>query len=158
FDHIGALSDLKSANPAAPLYVPRAEAEWLERPTLNLSYFFGVTMTGPKPEHLVDDGQIISASGLTLKAIVVPGHSPGGTAYFIEDGSGPPHLFCGDILFASGIGRTDLPGGAGEDVLIEGIQTRLFKLPPETVVHPGHGPETTIGVERDENPLCGLRT
>jgi len=158
FDHIGALSDLKNANPSAPLYVPRLEAEWLERPTLNLSYFFGASMTGPRPEHLVDDGNEIAVAELTFKAIAVPGHSPGGTAYLVEEAGSPPHLFCGDILFAGGIGRTDLPGGAGEDVLIEGIRARLFTLPDDTVVHPGHGPETTIGRERQSNPFCALRT
>lgn len=156
-DHIAALTPMKALYPKAPLYVPEAEVEWLQRPTLNLSYFYGTPVTGPKPDALVRDGDVIDAAGLKLRAIHVPGHSPGGTAFFVEaDDGGPPHLFCGDILFSSGIGRTDLPGGAGEDVLIEGIRSKLFILPENTIVHPGHGPETTIGDEKESNPYCGL--
>lgn len=156
-DHIGALTPMKALYPNAPIYCPEAEVEWLQRPTLNLSYFYGVSITGPKPEHIVRDGDVIDIAGLQLRAIHVPGHSPGGTAYFVNPGDGsPPHLFCGDILFKSGIGRTDLPGGAGEEVLIEGIQAKLFILPDEAIVHPGHGPDTTIGAEKESNPFCGL--
>ena len=155
-DHIGALTPLKEIYKDAPLYVPEAEIEWLERPTLNLSYFYGVSITGPKPEHSVRDGDVIKAAGLNLRAIHVPGHSPGGTAYFVEAAGDVPHLFCGDILFAGSIGRTDLPGGEGEDVLIEGIREKLFVLPEQTIVHPGHGLETTILEEKEMNPFCGL--
>jgi glyoxylase-like metal-dependent hydrolase (beta-lactamase superfamily II) len=156
-DHIGALTPLKALYPATPIYCPSAEVEWLQRPTLNLSYFYGVSITAPRPERLVNDGDVIEAAGLTLKAIHVPGHSPGGTAYFVEDDAGsPPHLFCGDILFAGGIGRTDLPGGEGEHLLVGGIQEKLFRLPENTIVHPGHGPDTTIGTEKESNPYCGL--
>ncbi len=154
-DHIGALTPMKAAYPDAPLYCPKDEEEWLQRPTLNLSYFFGVSITGPKPEHLVKHGDIVDAGGLKLRAIHVPGHSPGGTAYFVEE-AGERHLVCGDILFASGIGRTDLPGGAGEDVLIEGIREKLFVLPDDTVIYPGHGPTSTIGEEKESNPFCGV--
>jgi hydroxyacylglutathione hydrolase len=155
-DHIGGLETLKLRYPAAPLYVPEAEEEWLQRPTLNLSYFFGAPIMAPKADHLIKHDDKISMAGMDFRAIHVPGHSPGGTAFFIEQPDGPPHLFCGDILFASGIGRTDLPGGEGEDVLIDGIRNKLFLLPDETIVHPGHGPETTIGYEREDNPFCGL--
>jgi len=156
-DHIGALTPLKTLYPDAPLYVPIEEKEWLERPTLNLSYFFGQPVTGPKPDHLIQDGDLIKAGGLSFKAIHVPGHSPGGTAFFVEQ-DGVRHLFGGDILFASGIGRTDLPGGAGEDVLIEGIRSKIFVLPGDTVIHPGHGPETTVGEEKTGNPYCRVRS
>ena len=155
-DHIAALSPMKAIYPGAPLYVPEAEKEWLKRPTLNLSYFYGISVTGPEPDHLVKDGQVINVADITLRAIHVPGHSPGGTAYFVEQNGAPPHLFCGDILFAGGIGRTDLPGGDGENVLIMGIQNKLFTLPDNTIVHPGHGPETTIGYEKENNPFCGM--
>lgn len=155
-DHIGALTPLKTRYPDAPLYVPAEEAEWLERPTLNLSYFYGQPVTGPKPDHLTNDGDVIEAGGLSIRVIHVPGHSPGGTGFFVED-AGVRHLFGGDILFANGIGRTDLPGGAGEDVLIDGIRRKLFILPEDTIVHPGHGPETTIGDEKKTNPYCRVR-
>jgi len=153
-DHIAALTPLKQIYSDAPLYCPEAEVEWLQRPTLNLSFFYGYSVTGPVPEHQVKDGDIIRAAGLELRAIHVPGHSPGGTAYFVEDGK-TPHLFCGDILFAGSIGRTDLPGGEGEELLVGGIREKLFVLPEETIIHPGHGAESTIGEEREFNPYCG---
>ncbi len=85
--------------------------------------------------------------------IAVPGHSPGHVAYHAGG-----HLFSGDVLFAGGVGRTDLPGGDWE-TLIASIETLLDRYPPETVVHPGHGPDTTLGAELRGNPfLAELRT
>lgn len=157
-DHIGALSALKTAFPAAPIYCPEEEVEWLERPTLNLSYFFGHSITAPKPEFVVRHDETLNLCGITFKTILVPGHSPGSTAYFIEkNGTDRPFLFCGDILFAGSIGRTDLPGSTGEEVLVEGIREKLFPLPEDTIVFPGHGEATTIGDEKESNPLCGSR-
>ncbi|MCZ7644719.1 MAG: MBL fold metallo-hydrolase [Planctomycetota bacterium] len=156
-DHIGALTELKAAHPGVPLYVPEAELHWLKKPLLNLSYFVGGNVTAPDADHPVRDGDVLDLGFATLRAIHVPGHSPGGTAYYVEDASGePPHLFCGDILFQNGIGRTDLPGGGGMDELVAGIREKLFVLPDNTVCHPGHGPETTIGDEKAFNPFCGL--
>lgn len=156
-DHIGAIRDLKAAFPDVPVYCPREEEAWLAKPTLDLSYFMGQSVTAPPPEELVDDGDELKLAGLVLKAILVPGHSPGGTAYFVEDGDGrAPHLFDGDILFAQGIGRTDLPGCSSHEALVAGIRERLFTLPDETIVHPGHNEETTIGDEKRLNPFCGL--
>lgn len=154
-DHIGALTAMKAMFPAAPVYVPEDEKDWLSRPLLNLSYFVGGSVTGPKPDHLVADGDDLNLAGLALKAYHVPGHSPGGTAYFVQGHDGErPRLYCGDILFQASIGRTDLPGGAGADVLVAGIREKLFALPDATIVHPGHGPETTIGDEKEFNPYC----
>ena len=152
-DHIGALADLKKEFPLAPIWVPEDEAEWLTRPTLNLSYFYGFPITAPRAEKIIRDGDTIEAAGLSFKAIHVPGHSPGGTAFYLERPDEKPALYCGDILFKSGIGRTDLPGGAGEDVLVAGIREKLFVLPGHTIVYPGHGETTTIGDEQRSNPF-----
>jgi glyoxylase-like metal-dependent hydrolase (beta-lactamase superfamily II) len=158
-DHIGALSDLKKAFPAVPIVVPVAEAGYLANPTRNLSYFIGGSITAPEADRPVQPGEELELVGLKLKAICCPGHSVGGTAYFVEDpGGGAPQLFCGDILFAGGIGRGDLPGGEGEQVLVENIRKILFPLPNDTVVHPGHGPGTTLGQEKAFNPFCGKGT
>ncbi len=157
-DHIGALTFLKEKFPKAPLYVPKDEEEWLTRPTMNLSYFYGTPITAPPADKLVSDGDGVAAAGLSFTAIHVPGHSPGGTAYYYGTRGDKPHLFCGDILFQGSIGRTDLPGGEGEDVLIEGIRSKLFTLSPDTIVHPGHGPDTTIGAEKATNPFCRMRS
>ncbi|HMT67829.1 MAG TPA: MBL fold metallo-hydrolase, partial [Bacteroidales bacterium] len=89
------------------------------------------------------------AAGVTLTVIAVPGHSPGGVAFYSEADA---VVFTGDALFAGSIGRSDLPGGDHEQ-LIENIRERLFVLPPDTVVYPGHGPETTIREEMKHNPF-----
>lgn len=114
------------------------------------SLMFGLTMEAPPdPEGYLTDGQEVSAAGVALKVIAVPGHSPGGIAFYSEaDGI----VFTGDALFAGSIGRSDLPGGDHEQ-LVENIRERLFSLPPDTVVYPGHGPETTIREETENNPF-----
>jgi glyoxylase-like metal-dependent hydrolase (beta-lactamase superfamily II) len=155
FDHLGAVAEVKSAFPGASLCVHRAEAEWLKNPTRNLGFFFNLPATAPAPERLLDGGETPAFAGLELRTIHVPGHSPGGTAYYLEDPE-TPRLFSGDLLFQGGIGRTDFPGSAGEAALIAGIREKLFILPDNTVVHPGHGPETTIGEEKRGNPFCGF--
>lgn len=111
---------------------------------------FGLTMEEPpEPERELTDGEMITAAGLTMEVIAVPGHSPGGVAFYIRDHSA---LFTGDALFAGSIGRSDLPGGNHEQ-LLENISSRLFVLPPDTAVYPGHGPATTIGEEIRSNPF-----
>ena len=89
-------------------------------------------------------------SGNSYTAIPLPGHSPGGTGYLFSEG-GETLLFAGDTLFAGSVGRTDLWGG-DFDILVKSIRERLFTLPPETPVRPGHGEGTTIGREIAENP------
>ncbi len=114
------------------------------------SLMFGLTMEEPpEPDGYLADGEIITAAGLELKVIAVPGHSPGGISFYSESDS---IVFTGDALFAGSIGRSDLPGGDHEQ-LMENIRERLFTLPPDTVVYPGHGPETTIGEEMEHNPF-----
>lgn len=114
------------------------------------SLMFGLSMeTPPEPEAYLADGEVITAAGLTLKVITVPGHSPGGIALYSEADS---VVFTGDALFAGSIGRSDLPGGDHEQ-LIENIRQRLFTLPPDTIVYPGHGPETTVREETEHNPF-----
>jgi glyoxylase-like metal-dependent hydrolase (beta-lactamase superfamily II) len=111
---------------------------------------FGLNMEPPPdPAGFLTDGQEIMAAGVNLKVIAVPGHSPGGIALWSEaDGV----VFTGDALFAGSVGRSDLPGGDHEQ-LIENIREQLFTMPPETVVYPGHGPETTIRQEVETNPF-----
>lgn len=100
-------------------------------------------------DRKLNDGDIISIGEGRLKVITVPGHSKGSIALHDEaDG----FLISGDTLFAGGVGRTDLPGGSSKE-LMESIHTKLFKLPKDTVVYPGHGPATTIGHEMHSNPF-----
>ncbi len=107
---------------------------------------FGLTMDDPPvPSGLINDGQSVSFGTVNLKALHVPGHSPGSLAFYSEEDK---VVFTGDALFAGSIGRTDLPGGNFE-VLLNSIRTKLFVLPPATIVYPGHGESTTIGNENE---------
>lgn len=111
--------------------------------------FFGLKMEEPpEPVGFIEDGQIIFFGSVKIKALHVPGHSPGSLAFYIEKEG---IVFTGDALFANSIGRTDLPGG-DYDTLINSISTKLFTLPSETIVYPGHYGSTTIGDEIKTNP------
>lgn len=102
-------------------------------------------------EYLADETEV--AFGATsLQVLFVPGHAPGHVAFYDASGG---QLIGGDVLFRQSIGRTDLPGG-NYSTLISSIHTRLFVLPDEVEVHPGHGDSTTIGYEKKYNPFCGL--
>ena len=101
-------------------------------------------------EYLEDNGTI-PLGNHSLKSILIPGHSPGSLAFYSREGG---FVITGDALFQGSIGRTDLPGG-DYDTLISSIMNRLLVLPPETIVHPGHGPSTTVGREIAENPFLG---
>jgi hydroxyacylglutathione hydrolase len=125
------------------------EEEMNRRICVQHAMLFGLTMDAPpKPSGLINDGQSVSFGTVNLKALHVPGHSPGSLAFYSEENK---VVFTGDALFEGGIGRTDLPGG-NYDVLLNSIRTRLFVLPPATIVYPGHGESTTIGDEMKFNP------
>ena len=151
-DHIGALSEVKARFPAAPVVVHEAEREWLSRPMLNLSMMMGEQITGPEPDRNLVDGDVIELGAIRLSTLHVPGHSPGSVAFYASPDDGGPLLVAGDALFAGGIGRTDFPGGSFEQ-LADGIRQKLYTLPDETPVYPGHGPATTIGAEKRSNPF-----
>ncbi len=111
--------------------------------------FFGLKMdTPPEPAGFIEDGQIVSFGKVILKALHVPGHSPGSLAFYCEKEG---VVFTGDALFAGSIGRTDLPGG-DYGSLIKCIKEKLFTLPENTVVYPGHYGSTTIGEAIKTNP------
>jgi glyoxylase-like metal-dependent hydrolase (beta-lactamase superfamily II) len=111
---------------------------------------FGLTMENPPdPANFISDNQIITFGTTELKALHVPGHTSGSLAFYSEKNN---CVFTGDALFAGSIGRTDLEGG-DYDTLIQSIKSKLFVLPPLTVVYPGHGRETTIEREMKSNPF-----
>lgn len=151
-DHIGAIEAVKARFPDAPLAVPEAERAWLSSPLLNLSQMLATPIHAPDPDRLIADGDEVAAGAVRMRAIHVPGHSPGGTAFYAAAEDGGPVLVAGDILFAGGVGRTDFPGGSFEQ-LADGIRAKLYTLPDETLVYPGHGPPTTIGEEKRTNPF-----
>ena len=100
----------------------------------------------PPPDRELAHGDELSVGDCAFSVLHVPGHSPGGVSFH-----GGGVVFCGDALFAGSIGRSDLPGGEMQ-TLLDSIRQQLLSLPDETVVYPGHGPETTIGTERATNP------
>ena len=149
FDHLGGVADLAEGT-GAPVYMPAGERERLER----YGDFAPVGMPGRSytPDHLLDGGETIEAAGITFECVAIPGHSPAHVAFF-ADGC----LFSGDLLFAGSIGRVDLPG-ADWDTLIASVKTLNERFPADTVVYPGHGPKTTLGIELERNPfLAELR-
>jgi glyoxylase-like metal-dependent hydrolase (beta-lactamase superfamily II) len=110
---------------------------------------FGLTMDNPpEPAGFISDNQVITFGTTDLVALHVPGHTAGSLAFYSEKNS---CVFAGDALFAGSIGRTDLPGGDFNTLIIS-IKNKLFVLPPETVVYSGHGHETTIEREMNSNP------
>ncbi|PZE20700.1 MBL fold metallo-hydrolase [Paenibacillus xerothermodurans] len=148
FDHIGGVDEIRKLK-NCPVYLHDAEADWLTTAKLNGSTEYpelgGPIETEPA-EYGLDEGQVLKLLGHEIKVFHTPGHSPGSVSFLLGS-----HLFGGDVLFRLSVGRTDLKGGSRE-VLLESIHGKLFKLPDETVVYPGHGPKTTIGYEREHNP------
>lgn len=115
----------------------------------------------PEPaiaDHRINDGQKLSLGSLDFHILHTPGHTLGGCCLLVKIEDGPDHLFAGDTLFAGSVGRTDLPDTGGDfDVLSRSIKTKLWPLDDETIVYPGHGPLTTIGREKQDNPFVGSR-
>jgi glyoxylase-like metal-dependent hydrolase (beta-lactamase superfamily II) len=144
WDHLGGVADLAEAS-GAPVYMAAVEREALER----IGDFTpaGVRLRPYTPDVLLDGGETFELAGTSFDVLSVPGHSPAHLAYHAEG-----CLFSGDVLFAGSVGRTDLPL-ADWDTLVASIRLLADRLPPETVVYPGHGPETTLGRELERNPF-----
>lgn len=149
-DHIAGNRMMKRESPDAPLIIGAGDAPMLTDAVLNLSAPFGMPLTSPKADRLVREGEVLSLAGLELEVREIPGHSPGHVV-FVTRGLAPVRVFGGDVLFRGSIGRFDFPAGDGE-ALLAGIRSKLFSLPDDTVVYPGHGPATTVGHERRTNP------
>ena len=148
-DHVGALKAVKEAS-GAEMAIHADDAKSLRglRGFLQSVLVPGLSYpVPPPPERLLQDGDSLDVSDLCFKVLHTPGHTPGGICLL-----GEGVVFSGDTLFNYGIGRTDLPGGSYHR-LMESIRTRLLVLPDNTVVYPGHGPETTVGAERAGNPF-----
>jgi hydroxyacylglutathione hydrolase len=152
-DHIAGNAALKERFPEAPLLIGAGDAAMLTDPKLNLSGAYGFDLVSPPADALLHEGETYEAAGMSFEIREIPGHSPGHIVFIYRAGD-LIHVFGGDVLFAGSIGRTDFPGGSFPQ-LKSGIQKKLFTLPPETVVLPGHGPATTIGEEYENNPFVG---
>jgi hydroxyacylglutathione hydrolase len=108
--------------------------------------------TEAEPDGFLKENDVVQFGNQSLKVLFVPGHAPGHVAFYDEVNQ---IVIGGDVLFYNSIGRTDLPGG-NYDQLIDSIHRKLFTLPDDVTVYPGHGPETTIGIEKKTNPFCAL--
>lgn len=144
-DHIAANRPLKEAT-GAQIAIHREDAQWLVTDQGDYARMLGVLSPGPAADILLDEGDEVAFGNEGLQVIHTPGHSLGGIS-LVGDGL----VFCGDTLFAMGVGRVDLPGGSWE-TLMHSIKTQLFTMPDDTTIHTGHGPPTTIGREKRFNP------
>jgi glyoxylase-like metal-dependent hydrolase (beta-lactamase superfamily II) len=148
FDHVGGLREVKEAT-QAPIYVHPEAEDLLSKASMSAA-FFGLKMPSPPPpdEHL-QEGMKISVGDLVLEVMYTPGHAPGHVSFYLPEFN---ILFDGDVLFRGGIGRTDFEGG-DYDTLLDTIKSKFLTLADETRVFSGHGPVTTIGEERLQNPF-----
>jgi hydroxyacylglutathione hydrolase len=153
-DHIGGNEALKAAYPEAPLIIGTHDEPLLSDPNTNLSALFGMPVVSPPADRLVLEGDALELAGIALEVREIPGHSPGHIVFVHR--AAPVVVFGGDVLFRGGVGRTDLPGGSFAQ-LVDGIHAKLFTLPDDTIVYPGHGPVTTTGFEKRTNPFVGSR-
>ena len=159
FDHIWGLEALRDAANAAAesdgldavkAYASVDERDVLKNPHLNVSDQVGRPCS-TYADVYVKDGEEITIAGITCKVITTPGHTQGGCCYYFEEAG---LLVSGDTLFQESVGRTDFPTGS-MGTLVRSIKDKLFVLPEETKVYPGHGDSTTIGYEKKYNPFCG---
>jgi hydroxyacylglutathione hydrolase len=153
-DHIAGNGAMKRRWPEAPLVIGENETAKLSDPRLNLSADYGAGFTSPPADATVCDGEIYRAAGFDLLVREIPGHSSGHVVFIWQSGS-PQVVFGGDVLFAGSVGRTDEKVGGSFEQLARGIREKLFTLPDNTIVLPGHGPATTIGEEKRSNPFVG---
>ncbi len=159
FDHIWGLDGLRDAAGAAAeaeglepvkAYACKAERELLKNAGMNVSRQAGRACE-TYADVYVEDGEEITLAGMTCRVIATPGHTGGGGCYYFQEAG---ILVSGDTLFAGSVGRTDFPTGS-MGTLVRSIKEKLFVLPEDTRVYPGHGESTTIGDEKKNNPFCG---
>jgi len=146
-DHIGANKFLKKHFIEAKILIHSKDAKMLTNAYENFSEQMGLPITSHSADILLEDNQEIEFGNQIIKVIHTPGHTQGGVCFLLDN-----ILFSGDTLFANSIGRSDLPGGSTHQLLLS-IKEKLFILPEDTKVYPGHGEETNIGKEIKTNPF-----
>lgn len=146
FDHVGAVALLRERT-GAPVHIHPADAERMTG-ARRQGMLFGLSVSDPPaPDVLVEEGSTVPFEDGEFLVAHTPGHTPGCVSYVIGK-----MAFVGDLIFAGSIGRTDLPGGNHRQ-LIESVRKKIFPLPDDTVLFPGHGPATTVGEEKRSNPF-----
>jgi len=149
FDHVLGVNGVRKGT-GQKFAIHKDDLPILESMQLRVRQFMGFEVPPPpKPDMYLKEGDTINFGEETVNVIHTPGHSPGSISL-----SGKGFVLTGDALFNQSIGRTDLPGG-DYNLLIKSIKEKLFRLDDKTIVHPGHGPETTMGDEKLTNPFVG---
>jgi hydroxyacylglutathione hydrolase len=149
FDHVGANRRLKEVT-GAKLMIHREDVPLLSQSAASAKAWGMHSDDSPTPDRVLEEGDIIKFGNLSLKVIHTPGHTRGGISLY-----GHGAVFVGDTLFSGSVGRTDFPGG-DYDTLIKSIQQKIFGLPDDTKIYPGHMGPTTVGTEKRNNPFCRI--
>jgi glyoxylase-like metal-dependent hydrolase (beta-lactamase superfamily II) len=145
-DHICGVAEVKKRWDV-PVILHK-EDEFLYTSLREQGLWFGLSYaSAPQTDHFLQPGHPIQLGDFSILVHHTPGHSPGGVTFEVDE-----HLFCGDLIFAGGVGRTDLPGGS-QQLLLQTIREKILTLEDDRILHPGHGPETTVGHERRTNPF-----
>lgn len=148
-DHIGGLVSLREQFEGIKVYIHRLDGDKITGDPSNMALVSGVDFITDPAEVILEDGDIVEEAGISFEVLHTPGHTPGGISLHCES---ERVIFSGDTLFAESVGRTDFPGGSMTE-LIESIRSKLLHFSDDTVVYPGHGPSTTIGHEKKNNPF-----
>jgi glyoxylase-like metal-dependent hydrolase (beta-lactamase superfamily II) len=149
FDHLGGAAAVADGSNPLPPVALHPDDYWLWRTQGGATAFDLQIDPGPEPTVDLAHGQILNLGEIELEVRYAPGHTPGHVMFYVETEN---VLFCGDVIFQGSIGRTDFPRG-DYATLIHSINTQVLTLPDETRLLNGHGPETTVGVERQHNPF-----
>jgi len=148
-DHLSAAAPLKALFPTARIALHPADLPLYEMVIPEIDAYYPGRARKLPVDIRLDETRELPFGSQTIQVLPTPGHSPGGVCFYFEEAGA---VFTGDTLFAGSVGRTDFPGGNMVQLLAS-IKTQLLSLPDETLVHPGHGPTTTIGDERRNNPF-----
>jgi len=141
FDHIAGIRPSLDTK----VVMHKADLDWLKKANQYLPMFGIPEITIPKVDIFVNEGDTLKLGNTEIKVIHTPGHTQGGVCYLVDG-----KLFSGDTIFKEAVGRCDLEGG-DFDMIIESVENKIFKLPPETVIYPGHGKMTSVGWEKEHN-------
>ena len=154
-DHIGGIMAIREKCPSAKIYIGKLDADKLTDPVGNLSAALGISLVMPKADVLLNHGDTLDLAGISIEVRHVPGHSKGHMVYWIADepqGDNPKGMvFVGDVIFRGTIGRSDFPD-CEPKIQIPMIRSNILTLPDDTVIYPGHGEPTTVGIESMTNP------
>lgn len=155
-DHVGGLSKLHQFT-GAPILMHRADLPLYQAMDMQASFLGVAPPEVTDVDQLLKEGDVLRWGPFEAQVIHTPGHTPGSVSLYLPKEGGTialpaPRLFAGDTLFAGSIGRTDLWGGSLDDIM-DSLRNKVMQLPDETIVHPGHGPFTSIGEERNSNPF-----